>query len=305
MAQYRSEVYIPVQPDERTFEERQRHLWSDLDLRMEARRQEWEMEISRMRDEFFSLRPMEMSTGTNRMGTIERVDKMKTVYVTGKDGSPRFKVRFDVHEFQPNEISVQTQENHLIVKALHEEKTGTTTIKRQFSRQVDVPKNVDGKGLQASVTKDGILIIDGPVRAPDYEAVQDHNTSIGSITPSAFFANPSGIGPIITRPDGTRELRLEIEVGKNYKPEDISVKTVDAKIVIHARHEEKIGNRTSFSEFNKEYVLPDTVDPFTVNSYLLETGKLVIEAPLQPESPQHMANNGNNTARVVITVQRR
>jgi HSP20 family molecular chaperone IbpA len=59
----------------------------------------------------------------------------------------------------------------------------------------------------------------------------------------------------------------------------LSVKTVDRKLVVHARHEEKTPGRTSCREFNREFDLPDNIDPSTVTASLGEDGCLVIEAP--------------------------
>lgn len=40
-----------------------------------------------------------------------------------KDGTKVFRVSFDVSQFSPDEISVKTQDNKLIVQAKHEEKS--------------------------------------------------------------------------------------------------------------------------------------------------------------------------------------
>jgi HSP20 family molecular chaperone IbpA len=40
----------------------------------------------------------------------------------GSGGGKVFRVSFDVSQFQPEEISVRTQDQHLVVHARHEEK---------------------------------------------------------------------------------------------------------------------------------------------------------------------------------------
>ncbi|XP_074660274.1 major egg antigen-like [Tubulanus polymorphus] len=294
MAQtYRSEIFIPIHKDELSFEERQRRLWQDMDTRIEQRRMEWESEIERMRTEFFSLKPLDMGT---RMGAIERTDNLQTAFEQGQDGTPRFKIRFDVQQFNTDEIKVQTFERRLIVKAKHTETRGNTTVSREFSRQVDLPGSVDVQSLQASVSKDGILVVEAPVQTPQYQQIQHHQTPIPSLR-----SGPN-TSPIVTNPDGSRQLKLEVEIGIQYTADDVIVKTVDRKIVINARHEEKSGNRTSFCEFSKEYELPESVDPFTVNAYLLDNGKLIVEAPLRSQAPPPPPPPQSH--RVTITVQR-
>ena len=58
------------------------------------------------------------------------------------------------------------------------------------------------------------------------------------------------------------------------------MKTLDRKLVVHARHEEKTPGRTSCREFNREFDLPYTVDPQTVTASMEPGGRLVVEAPL-------------------------
>lgn len=36
-----------------------------------------------------------------------------------------------------------------------------------------------------------------------------------------------------------------------YKPEEVTVKTVDNKLLVHAKHEEKTPQRTVFREYNQ------------------------------------------------------
>ena len=60
------------------------------------------------------------------------------------------------------------------------------------------------------------------------------------------------------------------------------MKTIDRKLVVHARHEEKTPGRTSCREFNREFDLPDAVDPQSVIASMEPGGRLVIEAPITP-----------------------
>lgn len=75
--------------------------------------------------------------------------------------------------------------------------------------------------------------------------------------------------PIITEPDGTRKIRLQVDVGE-FAPEDIVVKTMDRKLVVHAESEEKTTGRTLHKEFNKEYDLPESVDQANITAYIGE-----------------------------------
>ncbi|XP_054720340.1 protein lethal(2)essential for life-like [Uloborus diversus] len=67
----------------------------------------------------------------------------------------------------------------------------------------------------------------------------------------------------------------------NYQPEEITVKIVNDKIAISAKHEAKGKDVYEFSEMYRSFDLPDNVDPATVTSHLSANGQLTVEAPLK------------------------
>lgn len=73
-------------------------------------------------------------------------------------------------------------------------------------------------------------------------------------------------------------LRLRFDVSQ-YRPDEVSVKTVDGKLKIHAKHEEKSEMSSSYREFNKEFSLPIGTNPAAIKSTLSKDGILTIEAP--------------------------
>jgi HSP20 family molecular chaperone IbpA len=79
--------------------------------------------------------------------------------------------------------------------------------------------------------------------------------------------------------DGSKALKLRFDV-HNYKPEEIVVKTVDNKLMVHAKHEEKTDNRTVYREYNREFLLPKGTNPEEIRSTLSKDGVLTVEAPL-------------------------
>lgn len=74
-------------------------------------------------------------------------------------------------------------------------------------------------------------------------------------------------------------LRLRFDVSE-YRPEEISVKTVDQKLKVHAKHEEKGEGRSVYREYNREFLLPQGTDPELIKSTLSKDGILTVEAPL-------------------------
>merc|ERR1711994_927784 len=85
---------------------------------------------------------------------------------------------------------------------------------------------------------------------------------------------------------GQKELKLRFDVSQ-YTPEEIMVKTVDNKLLVHAKHEENSGGNSVFREYNREFLLPAGTDPEAIKSSLSKDGILTVEAPLpQPAITQ-------------------
>merc|ERR1712018_1114709 len=85
---------------------------------------------------------------------------------------------------------------------------------------------------------------------------------------------------------GQKELKLRFDVSQ-YTPEEIMVKTVDNKLLVHAKHEENTDGNSVFREYNREFLLPSGTDPESIKSSLSKDGILTVEAPLpQPAITQ-------------------
>ncbi|XP_067009298.2 protein lethal(2)essential for life-like [Anabrus simplex] len=86
-----------------------------------------------------------------------------------------FKVNLGVQQFKPEEITVKTVGNSVILEGKHEErKDENGYISRQFQRRYTLPKNVDPNAVTSKLSSDGILTIEGPRKAlppPEQEKV--------------------------------------------------------------------------------------------------------------------------------------
>lgn len=91
--------------------------------------------------------------------------------------------------------------------------------------------------------------------------------------------------PLIRDESDGKTLRLRFDVS-HYAPEEVSVKTVDHRLLVHARHEEKTPQRTVYREYNQEFMLPRGTNPEQIRSSLSVDGVLTVEAPL-PALPNH------------------
>ncbi|CAD5217467.1 unnamed protein product [Bursaphelenchus okinawaensis] len=85
--------------------------------------------------------------------------------------------------------------------------------------------------------------------------------------------------PLIKDESDGKTLRLRFDVAQ-YRPEEVTVKTVDNRLLVHAKHEEKSSSRTVFREYNQEFMLPRGTNPELISSTLSTDGVLTVEAPL-------------------------
>merc|ERR1719270_320531 len=93
--------------------------------------------------------------------------------------------------------------------------------------------------------------------------------------------------PLIQKSDeGQKELKLRFDVSQ-YQPEEIMVKTVDNKLLVHAKHEEKGAGKAVYREYNREFLLPACTAPEVIKSSLSKDGILTVEAPLPQSAIAH------------------
>nr|CAD7202259.1 unnamed protein product [Timema douglasi] len=90
-----------------------------------------------------------------------------------KNDKDSFQVSLDVQQFKPEEISVKTVDNYIVVEGKHEErKDEHGFISRQFQRRYLLPEGVDPQAVTSKLTSDGVLSISAPVKslsAPENE----------------------------------------------------------------------------------------------------------------------------------------
>jgi len=78
----------------------------------------------------------------------------------GKDG---YQASFDVHQFAPNEITVETVDDNVIIKAQHEERLDDHGfIQRQFTRRFTIPDGFQINDVVSQISSDGVLTIKAP-----------------------------------------------------------------------------------------------------------------------------------------------
>ncbi|KAH6941548.1 hypothetical protein HPB50_019561 [Hyalomma asiaticum] len=76
----------------------------------------------------------------------------------------KFAIRVDTRHFTPEEISVKTQDNCVIIHGKHEEKSDDRGcyVKREFTRRYVLPEDVDPQTIKCHLTQGGLLALEAP-----------------------------------------------------------------------------------------------------------------------------------------------
>jgi len=83
---------------------------------------------------------------------------------------------------------------------------------------------------------------------------------------------------VVTNKDNKFKISLDTS---NYQPDEITVKVVNDKIAISAKHEAKGKDVYEFYEMYRSFDVPENVDSNTITSHLSALGQLTVEAPLK------------------------
>ncbi|CAN8004293.1 unnamed protein product [Ixodes hexagonus] len=80
----------------------------------------------------------------------------------------KFALRVDVRHFAPEEITVKTVDNCVVVHGKHEEKSDDagSYVKREFTRRYVLPDDVDPHTVTSSLSAGGLLAVEAPRKTP-------------------------------------------------------------------------------------------------------------------------------------------
>ncbi|XP_068620723.1 protein lethal(2)essential for life [Battus philenor] len=94
---------------------------------------------------------------------LARQESASTINMTKE----KFEVILDVQQFSPEEITVKTSNNCVVVEGKHEEKQDEHGfVSRQFTRRYILPSGYDTADLVSTLSSDGVLTIAAPKRPP-------------------------------------------------------------------------------------------------------------------------------------------
>ncbi|KAL1469226.1 hypothetical protein MTO96_004937 [Rhipicephalus appendiculatus] len=89
----------------------------------------------------------------------------------------KFAIRVDTRHFTPEEISVKTQDNSVIIHGKHEEKSDDRGcyVKREFTRRYVLPEDVDPETVKCHLQPNGTLALEAPRKNAPQRAAQGNS----------------------------------------------------------------------------------------------------------------------------------
>uniref|UniRef100_A0A1B6FH32 SHSP domain-containing protein n=1 Tax=Cuerna arida TaxID=1464854 RepID=A0A1B6FH32_9HEMI len=152
--------------------------FSNIRERFDAEMRKMEDEMTRFRSElmnresnFFkttsSTTSNTLSTGSTEApkGSNTWLESLNSPLIQDSGDNKMLKLRFDVSQYQPEEIVVKTVDNKLLVHAKHEEKTESKSVYREYNREFLLPKGTNPESIKSSLSKDGVLTVEAPLPA--------------------------------------------------------------------------------------------------------------------------------------------
>lgn len=73
------------------------------------------------------------------------------------------KIKMDVSQFKPKELTVKTLDDYIVIEGKHEEvQDELGSIQRHFVRKYQLPEGLDTKLLRTTLSADGVLSVSAP-----------------------------------------------------------------------------------------------------------------------------------------------
>merc|ERR1712241_466253 len=210
--------------------------------------------------------------------------------------SPKAKVSYDegqfvveipLKDYKPEELSVKTEGNVLVILAKHETQTetGGSFVSKQFEQRFSLPSGVKPESIVSSLSKDGTLKVTAP-RTTSATSIGGFRKTRGAIEEDVYVppapvqaATPQNQGlphPKVVYDDEKFQITLDCQ---HFKPEELDVKVDGTTIVIIAKQEVKESGATRKRVYEQKYTLPNGVQADRVTSTINSEGVLTINAP--------------------------
>ncbi|CAF1248783.1 unnamed protein product [Rotaria sp. Silwood1] len=87
------------------------------------------------------------------------------VYEKHSHDTEKFRITFDVENFQPDQIKIYIQNHKLTISGVYEERTENRLVQKKFERNFDLPANADVDSIASFITAAHMLVVEIPLHA--------------------------------------------------------------------------------------------------------------------------------------------
>lgn len=130
--------------------------FSLVDPQLSKMRQRFSDEMIRMDNEMSKI----MSEMGQPFGQSSSVNE--SALITDVGGRKALKLTFDVSQYQPDEVTVETTDEKIIVHAKHEEKSANKNVFMEYHREFSIPNGTNPESIDISLSNDGVLVATVP-----------------------------------------------------------------------------------------------------------------------------------------------
>lgn len=109
------------------------------------------------RDDFMGAQQQQHLLGQNWLSDID------SPLIKDSAGGKILKLRFDVEQYEPDQIVVKTEGNRLQVQAKREDSSANQTTYREYNREFLLPSGIDPELIRSTLSADGILTVEAPL----------------------------------------------------------------------------------------------------------------------------------------------
>ena len=145
-------------------------------------------------------------------------------------------------DYRPEELSIKTEGDVLIVLAKHETKTegGGSFVSKQFEQRFTLPAGVKPESISSSLARDGTLVVTAPrentrpaVESRTVKALNSSSSGNGGGNVYGQSREEEGLPhPKVKYDDDRFQISLDCQ---QYRPEELDVRVEGSSIIITAK----------------------------------------------------------------------
>ena len=230
---------------------------------------------------------------TTQSAKIVRASKRKPTY-----GLPYFRTTVEIGNRGIEDIRVYVENRKLKVLP-KSNKVSCNDSPCDLPAIIEIPPEVNPAKLLC-IVKDGILEVKESKRRGGHTKGRfvnglDLHRSL-SAGGQRWLLNAEQ-NPIIIEDEGSHQLKLVLQVPKDFNFEDLKIKTVDDHLIVSGKRCQSLtescdlaASQTLAKFFSEKdelfqvFELPSSVDPYSITAHLTENMQLIIQAKLSPRS---------------------